>query len=247
VAEADLSLELHGDAPVSVLSTSHTFCLIIAVMEYTSKHRTMTATRLLGIFFSLLLSYEIYVYLCFLFGSPVHQSILTHICSIDRLQPYCGLDSQRHFIVFSNSRAAERPSRFLFIFGDSYSSIEYNSTNGAQPTLDNPFGNSEFSTATAYKDEKWIDIMFMEYPTRSTVVYDFATGGNLVNVSRMPEPFTFTTNVRRDMIDQVNHFTQIQRKIGWTASDSLFISWFGMYALDHNGLSYSNDETDRGF
>jgi hypothetical protein len=213
-------------------------------MDYTSKHRTMAAPRVLGIFFSLLLAYEVYVYLGFLLGSPIHQSILTHICSNDRLQPYCGLDSRRYFITFSNSRAVERPSRFLFIFGDSYSSIEYNSTSGAQPTLDNPFGNSEFSTATAYKDEKWIDIMFMEYPTRSTVVYDFATGGNLVNVSRMPEPFTFTTNVRRDMIDQVNHFTQIQRKVGWKASDSLFVSWFGMYAADLNSLSDLSKWTD---
>jgi hypothetical protein len=197
-------------------------------MEPLSKHGVMAISRVFGITLSLLLLYEVYIYMCFLLGSPAHQSLLTHICSHDRLQSYCGMGFQQQLRGMSSNRTADRPSRYLFIFGDSYSSIEYNATNGAQPTLDNPFGNSEFSAATAYKDEKWIDTMFMKYPTRSTVVYDFATGGNLVNVSRMPEPFTFTTNVRRDMIDQVNHFTQIQSKIDWAAADSLFISWFGM-------------------
>lgn len=45
----------------------------------------------------------------------------------------------------------------------------------------------------------------------------------------MPEKFIMTQNPSKDMIDQVDSFENIDRKVEWTGKNSLFISWFGMY------------------
>lgn len=98
----------------------------------------------------------------------------------------------------------------------------------------NAFISSDRSKETAYKDEKWIDTMYTHFPPKSSVVYNYATGGNLVNSSRMPEKFVMTQNPSKDMIAQVNSFEYIDDRVEWSPENSLFISWFGMYVATYS-------------
>lgn len=73
----------------------------------------------------------------------------------------------------------------------------------------------------------WVDILAYN-SSLSPIVYNYAIGGNTVNVSET----TLNPTGASDMITQVGNFSigagNPYTKHEWNGDNSLFISWFGM-------------------
>lgn len=71
--------------------------------------------------------------------------------------------------------------------------------------------------------------MEQNYTSNTTVFYNYATGGNVVNVSAVAQNPT-TNGPIKSFIDQEAEFASLVESgsTSWTSDNSLFISWFGM-------------------
>ncbi|KJX97991.1 cellulose-binding gdsl lipase acylhydrolase like protein [Zymoseptoria brevis] len=129
-------------------------------------------------------------------------------------------------------RQTTKPSKYLFIFGDSYTMTGFNISSTPQPSVSNPLGNGAFPGVRQSGGDMWVDMLMKNNARAGTVVYDLAVGGNPVNAAMvkssiaLPEPVT-------DYRDQLQQFTSLigsasSNKIGWNSTNSLFISAFGV-------------------
>ncbi|KAH7389135.1 hypothetical protein BKA64DRAFT_130571 [Cadophora sp. MPI-SDFR-AT-0126] len=110
--------------------------------------------------------------------------------------------------------------KYIFSFGDSYTSTNYN-IHGAQPSRDNPLGNSDFGNETSAQGPVWIEFLTKKYNTRPVLTYNFAVGG-----AAIPDNYTY----------QVENLYQpkYSKAKFWQGSNTLFTSWIGI-----NDVSYA--------
>ncbi|KAG4424239.1 hypothetical protein IFR04_002643 [Cadophora malorum] len=104
--------------------------------------------------------------------------------------------------------------KYIFSFGDSYTSTNFD-INGAQPSRDNPLGNSDLGNETSAQGPVWIEFLTTKYNTRPVLTYNFAVGG-----ASIPDNYTY----------QVENLYQpkYSEKKFWQGSNTLFTSWIGI-------------------
>ncbi|KAG8901466.1 hypothetical protein FRB99_005295 [Tulasnella sp. 403] len=121
--------------------------------------------------------------------------------------------------------------RYLFVFGDSYSSVGYN-TRSPDPTDENPLGVKfpgftycERSTAN------WIGFLVSDYAKSKLLVYDYAVGGSRVD--------GVVTQIHRSFLETVGH--KDEDRVPWDESNSLFVIWVGT-----NDVAYADFDAPDG-
>ncbi|KZV69485.1 carbohydrate esterase family 16 protein [Peniophora sp. CONT] len=119
--------------------------------------------------------------------------------------------------------------KHLVIFGDSYSSVDYNGTKSPHPTpqepLGVPFPGRTWASING-DDANWVGFIVntIADERKDLLVYDYAVGGDRVeSLERQVGRSGFETI--RDKPDWAP----------WTAADSLFVAWFGI-----NDCAYIN-------
>ncbi|SMY28558.1 unnamed protein product [Zymoseptoria tritici ST99CH_1A5] len=125
-----------------------------------------------------------------------------------------------------------KPSKFLFIFGDSYTSTGFNVSNSPQPSVSNPLGNGGYPGTRTSGGDGWVDVIMKNNSRPGTVVYNFAVVGDPVNATLVQPTVALPTPIA-DYRDQMRAFTSAigsasSNKIRWNATNSLFISYFGI-------------------
>lgn len=79
--------------------------------------------------------------------------------------------------------------------------------------------------------ENWVDILVYNCSNNSNLLaYNFAVGGNMVNISETQDTPPTTKGTIVDMIDQVDEIDALAAKPGveFTSSNSISVNWFGM-------------------
>ncbi|KZV98253.1 hypothetical protein EXIGLDRAFT_832338 [Exidia glandulosa HHB12029] len=128
------------------------------------------------------------------------------------------------------------PLKYLFVFGDSYSTTGFNWT-AAQPSPKNPIGNPAFPgvNTCGKNDPNWVDYLLVKYNSTVTMGYDFAVSGATVDNALIKNTVSFA--------DQVVQFTKGYTANGkpggklksWTGANSAVAMWFGINDI---GLTY---------
>ncbi|KAH8649670.1 hypothetical protein BGZ60DRAFT_422074 [Tricladium varicosporioides] len=122
-----------------------------------------------------------------------------------------------------------KETKYIFSFGDSYTTTGYNYTL-ALPSTSNTIGNPAFPGATLAGGINWIGHLTQTYNTSLTLTYNYAVSGATVD-SAIVAPFVSSAT---PMTDQVSQFLS---PIGpstkpatapWTAENSLFSVFFGI-------------------
>lgn len=117
-------------------------------------------------------------------------------------------------------------SHFLFLFGDSYTRVEFNNKKAA-PSAANPIGNPAFPGDTTTGGLNWPVMLGSKYNTSLTLMYDYGYGGAVINETIVKPPNNAPVN---DLNDQVNLFKLnfTKSNVNWAEPHrSLFAFWFG--------------------
>ncbi|KAJ3284687.1 hypothetical protein HK104_009820 [Borealophlyctis nickersoniae] len=109
---------------------------------------------------------------------------------------------------------AVRAGRIGFVFGDSYSAVDYN-INGPAPNPSNPIGNPAFPGVT---------YLTAKYNRNTLLTYDFAVAGATINGSPSTSLYS--------MVQEVDNFSN---KFSGAPGDSLFAIWIGINDIDSYG------------
>ncbi|KIK62796.1 carbohydrate esterase family 16 protein [Collybiopsis luxurians FD-317 M1] len=110
-------------------------------------------------------------------------------------------------------------TKFLFTFGDSYTTDGYNISAG----IDSP--DPGFTSSNG---PNWVEFLGGTYNVTDTKVFNLASGGATIDAALVP-PFLPTV---LSVVDQVSQFQQFlaPKPTGakWSSSDSLFAIWIGI-------------------
>ncbi|KAF9261233.1 hypothetical protein L218DRAFT_507446 [Marasmius fiardii PR-910] len=110
-------------------------------------------------------------------------------------------------------------TKFLFTFGDSYTTDGFNISAGV---------NSPVPNFTSSNGPNWVQALGGRYNVTDTQVFDLASGGATIDAALVP-PFLPTV---LSIVDQVNQFQEIlapkPEGATWKGSDSLFAFWIGI-------------------
>ncbi|KAG8901465.1 hypothetical protein FRB99_005294 [Tulasnella sp. 403] len=132
--------------------------------------------------------------------------------------------------VQSGSWRGYESLKHVFVFGDSYSSVGFES-GVSKPTPDMPLGVPwPGKTYCGPREPNWVGHLSVSYNKSGFLVYDYAVGGHTVT----------------DVADQVrlrflvNEGDKMKEAIKWAAADSLFVTWVGT-----NDVAYANFDAKR--
>ncbi|KAF9014207.1 hypothetical protein BDQ17DRAFT_1342275 [Cyathus striatus] len=110
-------------------------------------------------------------------------------------------------------------TKFLFTFGDSYTTDGFNISAGV---------NSPVPGFTSSNGPNWVQFLGGTYNVTDTTVFNLASGGATIDAALVP-PFEPTV---LSIVDQVSQFKQFlaSKPAGakWQSSDSLFAFWIGI-------------------
>ncbi|KAG7093021.1 hypothetical protein E1B28_009317 [Marasmius oreades] len=121
-------------------------------------------------------------------------------------------------------------TKFLFAFGDSYTTVGFNISAG----VDSPVPGF-----TSSNGPNWVQALGGRYNVTNTRVFDLASGGATIDAALVP-PFLPTV---LSIVDQVNQFQGIlapqPQGARWESSNSLFAFWIGINDIG-NSFSWNN-------
>ncbi|KAL0946481.1 hypothetical protein HGRIS_012698 [Hohenbuehelia grisea] len=121
-------------------------------------------------------------------------------------------------------------TKFLVVFGDSYTTDGYNISAG----VDSPVPNF-----TSSNGKNWVQFLGDTYNVTDTNVFDLASGGATIDSALVP-PYLPTV---LSVVDQVTQFRNIlaARPSGakWNSSNTLFAFWIGINDVG-NSFGWSN-------
>ncbi|KAI3615307.1 carbohydrate esterase family 16 protein [Moniliophthora roreri] len=110
-------------------------------------------------------------------------------------------------------------TRYLFVFGDSYTTTGYNISAG----IDSPVPGF-----TSSNGPNWVQALGERYNVTNTKVFDLASGGATIDSALVP-PYLPTV---LSIVDQVNQFKTFlapkPASAAWSSNDSLFAFWIGI-------------------
>lgn len=138
--------------------------------------------------------------------------------------------------------AAAIPPRYIFVFGDSYSTINFTQYS-PEPTFDNPIG-VHYPGNTTCGGPNWLGLLVQKNSPPNTIAYDFGATGATVNatVDAPGAPGNnFVDQVEKFQLSVGNPELENQAVSDWRESKNLFILWFGINDIN---LSSQKDITD---
>ncbi|KAF2757611.1 hypothetical protein EJ05DRAFT_511396 [Pseudovirgaria hyperparasitica] len=133
------------------------------------------------------------------------------------------------FALAISTTRGQAPSRYLFIFGDSYTTTGFDARAKPQPSLDNPLGNPSSPDLTLTGGANWVDFVIYDSSMPGIVAYNYAVGGSYVNHTAAQPQGPANKTADPDFISQENTFeTTLSPHVGWTSTNSIFINYFGI-------------------
>ncbi|CAK7198242.1 hypothetical protein SEUCBS139899_000901 [Sporothrix eucalyptigena] len=149
-------------------------------------------------------------------------------------------------LLFASGAAAASlaasDSKYLFVFGDSYTSTGFSIT-GAKPSAANPLGNPALPGNTMAGGMTWVGHLATEHNTSLTLAYDFAVAGATVDNSIVA---AFSSSIP-SVVEQVGTFTKnlvpAPASAPWTADDALFAVWIGVNDVGNSYTKAAAAET----
>ncbi|KAF8647477.1 hypothetical protein AX16_006682 [Volvariella volvacea WC 439] len=123
-----------------------------------------------------------------------------------------------------------RDTRFLFAFGDSYTSDGFDVTAGV---------NSPSSGPTSSNGPTWVQYLGRTYNSTNTRVFNLASGGATIDAALVPP----SRSAASSLVDQVSlfreHLSQRPSGADWRSDNSLFAVWIGAGDIG-NTFSWTN-------
>jgi len=121
-------------------------------------------------------------------------------------------------------------TKFLFTFGDSYTTDGFNISAGV---------NSPVPGFTSSNGQNWVQFLGGTYNVTNTQVFNLASGGATID-AKLVTPFEPTV---LSIVDQVTQFNQIlaPKPVGakWSSDNSLFAIWIGINDVG-NSFAWTN-------
>lgn len=139
------------------------------------------------------------------------------------------LSSSSSTITSTQLPTATGTPQYLFVYGDSYTSIGFSMT-GTMPSLDNPMGNPTYPghTSTGSNQANWVDILTTNSPP-NILTFDFAHGGASVDNTLTQGAYNTTPSFADQASTFLTNLATKTRKsyASWTAANSVHLIWFG--------------------
>ncbi|CUA72711.1 hypothetical protein RSOLAG22IIIB_10245 [Rhizoctonia solani] len=111
--------------------------------------------------------------------------------------------------------------QYIFIFGDSYSTVSWTPTTAPNPTSASPIGVQwPGVTSVGALQPNWVGYMTNGFNQSNLLAYDYAISGNNIT--------GYTSQVQTEFLPTAG---QKPADIPWTADNSIFISWIGINDL----------------
>ena len=119
----------------------------------------------------------------------------------------------------------------IFAFGDSYTGANFNA-NGPQPNACNPMGNPDPYGLYVFNGTNWFSTL-MEIAPYNTLGYDLGIGGAVVDP-------VLLNSTASSLVTQAQTFASTYANATfWSASDSLFMFWFGINDIIQSYQNYN--------
>ncbi|OAX37123.1 carbohydrate esterase family 16 protein [Rhizopogon vinicolor AM-OR11-026] len=119
---------------------------------------------------------------------------------------------------------------YMFVFGDSYSTVGYNVSAGI---------TSPSTRDTSSNGLNWVDFLTGTYNRTALKVFNLAFGGATIDAALVPPPIPTALSV----VDQVTQFNEYlaPKPVGaiWNSTNSLFAIWIGINDVD-GSFGWSN-------
>ncbi|KAF9528018.1 hypothetical protein CPB83DRAFT_364703 [Crepidotus variabilis] len=110
--------------------------------------------------------------------------------------------------------------RYFFVYGDSYTTVGYNSKS-PNPTDKNPIGVN-YPGQTTSGGANWVDYTTITYNQSKLLTFDYAISGNTIS------------GVQAQINDWLPTAGKKPTYAPWSAKDSLFATWIGINDLNAN-------------
>lgn len=117
--------------------------------------------------------------------------------------------------------------RFMFVFGDSYTTTGF-SINGSRPSTSNPLGNPALPGRTSSGGMNWPGYLATVFNRSLIHAYVLAVGGATVDRSIVP-PYSSSVSCVSDQVKTwTTHLASKPVHASWTAGNALFAVWVGV-------------------
>ncbi|KAH7335717.1 hypothetical protein B0J17DRAFT_575668 [Rhizoctonia solani] len=111
--------------------------------------------------------------------------------------------------------------QYMFVFGDSYSTVSWAPTTAPNPTSANPIGVEwPGVTSVGGLQPNWVGYMTNGFNQSNLMAYDYAISGNNIT--------GYVSQVQTEFIPTAG---QKPADVRWTADNSIFVSWIGINDL----------------
>ncbi|KAG9118471.1 hypothetical protein FRC07_007009 [Ceratobasidium sp. 392] len=111
--------------------------------------------------------------------------------------------------------------QYMFIFGDSYSTVSWAPTTAPTPTPANPIGVEwPGITSVGALQPNWVGYMTNGFNVSNLLAFDYAIAGNNIT--------GFTSQIQNEFIPTAG---QRPASSAWAADNSVFVSWIGINDL----------------
>ncbi|KAG8781468.1 hypothetical protein FRC12_021875 [Ceratobasidium sp. 428] len=108
--------------------------------------------------------------------------------------------------------------QYMFVFGDSYSTVSWAPTTAPAPTPANPIGVEwPGVTSVGALQPNWVGYMTNGFNISNLLAFDYAIAGNNIT--------GFTSQIQNEFVPTAG---QRPESSPWTADNSVFVSWIGI-------------------
>ncbi|RPA97287.1 hypothetical protein L873DRAFT_1691405 [Choiromyces venosus 120613-1] len=134
--------------------------------------------------------------------------------------------------------------KYLFVFGDSYTTTGFNLTNGSPlPSSGNPMGNPPWPGRTSSNGPNWAGYLTTTFNKSELLTYNLAYGGATINSTLvkpyLPTVLSFAEQVQTLFLPNLSPRTPTALTPAWKSENSLFMIWLGVNDI---GNSYRNGD-----
>ncbi|KAF2099755.1 hypothetical protein NA57DRAFT_75260 [Rhizodiscina lignyota] len=121
-----------------------------------------------------------------------------------------------------------RNVKYIFVFGDSYSTTGFRST-GVEPSAGNPMGNPSYPGLTSSNGPNWVDFLTTKYNHSLVLTYNIARGGATVD-SGLVAPTSGSALSISEQVKEIYLPTYASKpdNAPWSDCDSLFAFFIGV-------------------
>jgi len=114
--------------------------------------------------------------------------------------------------------------QYMFIFGDSYSTVSWNPATAPNPTPAEPVGVQwPGVTSVGAFQPNWVGYMTNGFNSSNLLAYDYAISGNNVT--------GFMAQIQNEFVPTAGQRPAVTP---WTADNSVFVSWIGINDMGEN-------------